>query len=179
MKLLLTKNGKLVPANHISLHPRRKRSLHVIRIPKPDPFVLVPLTLWIFGLAVLFFLYRYYSAPLLNPMGSTVPIVYAQEAPTKTPQQIIRQFAYLYGVPEKLALCIAKNESGFRADAVGDSGLAVGILQFHRGTFLMFQKKMGLKQSDDRTDVVESARVAMWAIANGYGKHWSTYRRCL
>jgi len=180
MKYLLTKNGKLVPENHVALHPRRKRSLHVIRIPKPDPSVLVPLALWIVGLTIIFFLYRYYSAPLLNPMGTMiVPVVHAQEAPHKTPRALIVQFSYLYGVPENLALCIAKNESGFNPEAVGDHGKAVGLFQFWAGTWTMFRKKMGLSPVDLRTDPLESTRTAMWAIANGYGKHWSTYRRCL
>ena len=179
MKYLLTKNGKLVPENHIALHPRRKRSLHVIRALPPLHYTGVFLSLVFILLSALVLFYVWYmDQPLLNPMGKTlVPVVHAQEAPQKTPIAYIKQFAYLYGVNENLALCIAKNESGFNPEAVGDNSLAVGIFQWHLSSWKIMRKKMGLSQADERTDVIESTKTAMFAISQGYGNWWTPFRK--
>ena len=89
--------------------------------------------------------------------------------------ELIKRYAELYDVSLALAMEVADCESDFRADIYGDSGKAYGIYQFHRPTFEMFSKKLGEKL--DYFDVEDNIRLAIWALANDRGHHWSCYRK--
>jgi soluble lytic murein transglycosylase-like protein len=92
---------------------------------------------------------------------------------------IIRIECRPYGVPEEFALCVADHESRFDPQAIGDHGGAVGLYQFHLGTWQHFRTRMGLPADDLRLDAREAARTACWAFANGFQARWTVVRRGL
>lgn len=87
----------------------------------------------------------------------------------------IKRYADLYGVPKDLALDVADCESDFRANVYGDGGRAYGTYQFHKKTFELFSKKLGEKL--DYFDLEDNIRLAIWALANDRGHHWSCYKK--
>jgi soluble lytic murein transglycosylase-like protein len=89
---------------------------------------------------------------------------------------IIRIECGRYGIPEQFALCVADQESRFDPRAVGDRGDAIGLYQFHLGTWRRFRNEMGLGPEDLRADARAAARTACWAFANGYARRWTVVR---
>lgn len=89
--------------------------------------------------------------------------------------ELIKKYANFFDVSEKLALDIADCESDFRVDAYGDGGRAYGPYQFHEKTFKLFSKKLGEKL--DYFDLEDNIRLAIWALANDKGHHWSCYKK--
>lgn len=87
--------------------------------------------------------------------------------------ETIIKWAKYYGVDPKFAVCVAFNESSMNPLATGDGGKARGLFQFWPGTWEMFRKKMGENTQDQRTNVNEASKTAMYAISEGYGSHWS------
>ncbi len=130
-----------------------------------------------------------YSKPLISPVPDSYlgvlndsVFVQIQPIPTPTPEEIkveetITELTEFYGnkfeVEPSYLRCIIWFESRNDAEAVGDSGKAVGLCQFHLGTFLGFRKQMGLSQEDLRRDKAESVKVLAWAISKNYDHHWS------
>lgn len=93
---------------------------------------------------------------------------------------LIKKWASFYKVDEDLVGCIVQEESRGNPLAVGDSGKAVGVAQFHLPTWKMFREKMGLSTIDQRNNANEAIRTLTWALSNGYGYHWTPYKdgRC-
>lgn len=96
---------------------------------------------------------------------------------SSTDSELVHYYSARYGVEPYLVACILEKESNFNPQAIGDNGKAVGMAQFHLGTFKMFRKKMGLSQEDLRTDKAESIKVLCWALSRGYGSHWTPYKK--
>ena len=92
---------------------------------------------------------------------------------------IIRIECRSHGIPEEFALCVADHESRFDPQAIGDHGDAVGLYQFHLGTWQHFRSRMGLPLDDLRLDAREATRTACWAFANGFQERWTVVRRGL
>jgi soluble lytic murein transglycosylase-like protein len=92
---------------------------------------------------------------------------------------IIRIESRHYGIPEAFALCVADHESRFDPQAIGDHGDAVGLYQFHLGTWQHFRSRMGLPLDDLRLDAREAARTACWAFGHGFQRRWTVVRRGL
>jgi hypothetical protein len=90
---------------------------------------------------------------------------------------IVRIECQRLGVPESFALCVADHESRFDPQAIGDHGDAVGLFQFHLGTWQHLRTRMGLPPDDLRLDAREASRVACWAFANGFQQRWTVVRR--
>ncbi len=88
---------------------------------------------------------------------------------------LIKKWANIYDVPVDLAVEIADCESELKVDAVGDSGKAYGVYQFHKPTFKEFSEKLGVKL--DYMNTEDNVRLAMWGLANEKGHHWSCYRK--
>jgi cell division protein FtsB len=93
-------------------------------------------------------------------------------------KQTIKKYSSIYGVDQLLVQCIVANESSGRAEAVGDSGLAVGVSQYHLATFLGHRKQMGLSQEDLRTDIEASIQAMCWSISNGGIGNWTARWKC-
>lgn len=90
--------------------------------------------------------------------------------------RVILGLAIVYGVDPLLATDICRLESDFDPTAVGDDGLAVGLWQWHMGSWAYVRDKMGESQEDERLDVYESTRTAMFALgALGLHHWWSAY----
>jgi len=96
-----------------------------------------------------------------------------------TTDELIKFYSEKYGVSERLVKCILQRESGFNPYAEGDKGLAVGLAQFHLGTYKAFRKVMGLEQVDFRTDKAEAIKTLCWALSKDLGRHWTVYKGCL
>jgi hypothetical protein len=97
-----------------------------------------------------------------------------------SPQLInyIEKYAEEYGVSVRYLTCIAREESRFNSEAVGDSGKARGVYQFHLGTWQSFRRQMGLSTEDLRTDEEEATRTTAWAISKNLDGHWSVADEC-
>ena len=89
--------------------------------------------------------------------------------------ELIKKYSKQYDVPVRLTMEIADCESDFIVDAVGDGGKAYGVYQFHKPTFREFSKKKGEKL--DYFDTEDNIKLAIWALANNKGHHWSCYRK--
>mgnify|MGYP001591921444 CR=1 FL=1 len=88
---------------------------------------------------------------------------------------MIRVYAKWYGVKTDIAMQIAECESQFRTDVYGDGGKAYGPFQFHRPTFELFEKKLG--EDLEYRDPQDQVKLALWALANGKGSHWTCYTK--
>lgn len=95
------------------------------------------------------------------------------EAKEKTIPEMIVEYSDKYQVNPMLIECILFNESGFNPEAVGDSGKAVGISQFHYPTWKSFRQKMGESTQDLRKSPEEAIKTLSWAISQGLKYHWS------
>jgi len=93
---------------------------------------------------------------------------------------MIRLVARAYGVHPGLAVIIARRESSFDPDAVGDNGDAVGLWQWHWKSWHYVREKMGLDTFDGRADPWESTVTAMYAMSVLHlYRWWSTYQPAL
>lgn len=90
----------------------------------------------------------------------------------------INIYSKRYGVNEKLAKSIARCESEFKADVYGDGGKAYGTFQFHKPTFELFAKKFG-DENLDYLNPEHNVKLAIWALADGKGYHWTCYDKAL
>lgn len=90
-------------------------------------------------------------------------------------KELIEFYADMYGVKKEVALKVAACESEYKTTALGDNGKAYGVFQFHKPTFTEFAKKFG-DDSLEYKNVEHSIELAMWAISQGKGAHWTCYR---
>ena len=88
---------------------------------------------------------------------------------------LIEFYADMYGVDRKVALKVAECESEFKTTATGDSGKAYGVFQFHKPTFKEFAKEFG-DESLEYKNTEHAIELAVWALAQGKGYHWTCYR---
>ena len=99
---------------------------------------------------------------------------------------IIVLVAPMYGTDPMQVACIIHAESDFDVYAV--NGIHVGLAQFAPDTF---EWLVGLALRDpgflhaevvrlypSQADPVQNVIMLSWAIANGYGPHWSTWEEC-
>jgi hypothetical protein len=91
-------------------------------------------------------------------------------------KKMIRYYADMYGVDRDVALKVASCESNFRYNVVGDGGKAYGVFQFHEPTFREFAESFGNERLEYR-NMAHGVELAMWALANGKGAHWTCYRK--
>jgi hypothetical protein len=79
-------------------------------------------------------------------------------------------------VEPSLPTRIVQLESQFTVGAIGDSGLAHCVAQFHEETFYRMARLSGenpmYKWGDERACV----RLLIWGLKNGHGSEWSTYK---
>lgn len=92
-----------------------------------------------------------------------------------TLQEYISLYAHQYGASEKELLAVAKCESSFNQNAIGDGGRAIGVFQFHRPTWESFSRKLGERL--DINSYQDQAKLASWAFANNYKSHWVCYNK--
>ena len=90
----------------------------------------------------------------------------------------IEKYAKEYGVSARYLVCLAREESRFDPNAIGDGGKAHGTYQFHLATWQMFRRQMGLSTEDLRACEEEATRTTAWAISKGLDRHWSVAEKC-
>jgi hypothetical protein len=80
-----------------------------------------------------------------------------------------------YSIIKKVINC----ESEWKISAVGDSGLATGLCQYHTPTFNQFSKEYF--QETGHELVIENPRhqiiLTVWAFDKGYHNHWTCYKK--
>mgnify|MGYP001609611840 FL=1 len=83
----------------------------------------------------------------------------------------------------RLVEAVVRRESEFRTDVYGDHGLAYGPAQFHEETFYRIKQRAINKGEPfyflDYRNPVDQLTLLNWALENGYGPEWSTYRKAL
>jgi len=95
-------------------------------------------------------------------------------------KNLVDKYCDTYGVADKrLVSCIIFHESGGNTDAVGDNGAAVGVAQYHIGTFLSHRRQMGLSEEDLRTDAEASIRAMLFSISRGGIGNWTARYACM
>jgi hypothetical protein len=100
---------------------------------------------------------------------------------TLTIPQIIETAALEFGQNVSQMRAVAYCETTFRPEVIdgtvrGDSGLAVGLFQFHPDTWSEESRFLGYAL-DLRADPVASARVAAFMWSKGLQRRWSCYGR--
>jgi len=75
--------------------------------------------------------------------------------------------------------CLIQKESSWNINAIGDSGKAIGILQFHQSTFDMFSKKYNLDL--DIYNPLDQILLANLMLEENIRNiiHWSVWKQCL
>lgn len=117
---------------------------------------------------------------ILTPTLTTEPIPIYKDEVTPEIREIeivknkIDLYANKYELDKTIAHKVALCESSYIKDIVGDSGKAYGVYQFHKPTFEMFSKEFGRELDYKNTD--HNIELAIWAIKNGYGNHWTCFR---
>ena len=86
--------------------------------------------------------------------------------------EMIRMQASVFGVDAGLAIQICRLESGFNPDAVGDNGDAVGLWQWHKGSWNYVRQRMDRPIDWPREDPWESTLTAMYAMGVLNLYHW-------
>ena len=101
-------------------------------------------------------------------------------AVTITPEELlIRYMAGAMGVNPDYVACIVGHESRYDVMAVGDDGMAIGLWQWHIGSWEYVRGKMGLPLEDRRADPVESTITAIYAIDRlGLARWWTASSLC-
>jgi len=82
-----------------------------------------------------------------------------------------------FGDKKDLISCLIQNESSWNPQAIGDSGLAHGILQFHEPTFQHYcVQKYGLENDIWNPEIQMLCCYNM--LQEGLQMHWSTFPVC-
>lgn len=88
---------------------------------------------------------------------------YYEQIPLSAEQQeTIHRYAHSLNVPYEIVLGVMHTESGFRADAVGDSGDSVGIMQVQPKWHTWRLEETG---GTDWMDAVDNAKVGIHILA--------------
>lgn len=98
------------------------------------------------------------------------------EAPERkmTLKETVVYYAYKNGVDPILALSMMECESKGKQNTIGDYNRAIGIFQYWKDTWERHSKAYG--KTLDINNPEHQAELATWAIANGMGREWTSYR---
>jgi len=98
-------------------------------------------------------------------------------------KDLVDYYADKNGVSRQLLHKVVKCESQYNYKAVNmrDSHRlsqgSHGVGQFSKETFIGFSKQMGQEYYNDPYNPEQALDVMSWAIKNGYGNHWTCYRK--
>lgn len=96
-----------------------------------------------------------------------------------TPNKIknmISRVSYIYDYPEKSLIFLAFKESSFRYNVVGDKGLAYGLYQYHKLTWIIFTKKYGLEGFNIK-DPVDQTVITIEALKDNQHCNWTPLQK--
>ncbi len=106
-----------------------------------------------------------------------------------TKEALLALALYVQAVTAQPVACIAEWETGFDAAVIGAAG-EIGVVQWlpatHEWLTGLFRERADLGHplwsllADGVTlgNPVHDMLLASWAMSEGYGGHWSTWRRC-
>ena len=66
-------------------------------------------------------------------------------------------------------------ESSWNPDALGDHGKALGLFQYHSGTFDSFKKSAGMEELE-YGNPMDQITLSVWAFDHGLSSHWTCSR---
>lgn len=94
---------------------------------------------------------------------------------------VVRILAGLYGVSPAVMDCIARCESDYNVDAT--NGVHVGVMQWNPSTLEWLSEKaandpLWMHGYMDSSEPVYQIALSAWAVANGFGSHWSVWSSC-
>lgn len=109
----------------------------------------------------------------IEPVNRELPMISENTLIGIVPPVFIRPIVYA-----TLIDCLIQKESGGNPEAVGDKGLAFGILQYHRATFDHFCGKYNLTLDYKNPD--HQIRLCDLMLEDDFNniKHWSVYKYC-
>ena len=108
-----------------------------------------------------------------------LPTIALLAALTMSPQKfMVRTMAETMGVNPDYAACIVERESAWDPAALGDRGRAVGLWQWHLGSWRHVRRAMGLSIEDRRHEPVASTAAALWWIRQGHDDWWTAAKLC-
>lgn len=92
---------------------------------------------------------------------------------------IVQSACQQYDLPAETVYSLILAESGGDPLAVGDHGQALGLAQFHQGTFEWLARRYHRPDywPDDALDMENALRVLCAALDEGRGAHWHGWRR--
>jgi len=93
---------------------------------------------------------------------------------TPTVHQIIVKAATAYHIDPLPLYKVAKCESNLDIHAIGDHGLAIGLLQFHRETFNQYAKQLEI-QNPDINNPSQQAAVSAYMFSLHRQSAWTCY----
>lgn len=100
----------------------------------------------------------------------------ATEPPKElTIEETIAKYSQIYGAPERLLYSMAMCESNLNPNIKGDSGLAVGLFQYHDGTWNRMSSYMG--ETLDKYSWHDQIKLTAWVAANRPDRlrEWTSY----
>lgn len=118
------------------------------------------------------------EAKLNKPVTVATAKVTANKPLPEEIKGYVATYADQYGVNRKYQECIITCESGGNSEAVGDHGAAVGVAQYHLGTYLADAKRAGLPVQDDRRDPEKSVQAMAAALSRGEDSKWTASQYC-
>jgi hypothetical protein len=99
---------------------------------------------------------------------------------------VIALMAQVYGAPAARMDCVVGAESSYQVDAT--NGIHRGLGQYRPDTFdwfvfmalqdPLFVHAEIVRANPDPADPVVALAIMAWAMAHGYGEHWSTWTLC-
>jgi hypothetical protein len=91
-----------------------------------------------------------------------------------SPVEYADKYAAQYGIDASVFKKVMWCESNNRQEARGDSNRAIGVYQFHKGTFDMYSKKLG--KTLDIYSYRDQIELAAYMFSIGEARHWTAYR---
>lgn len=131
--------------------------------------------LQVFGLTRLdIFLFRFLFCWILLLTGVQVGLWKGRKVERNSWETALAEVSQEYEVLHTLERIIIAESSG-RTNIWGQDG-EFGICQFKKSTFYFLAEKVGLPNPNWK-DQSQQMYLLRWALENGYGNHWVTYRK--
>lgn len=91
-----------------------------------------------------------------------------------TPVEYATKYSQYYGIDESVFKKVMWCESNNKPYKVGDGGRARNVLQFHKGTFDSYAKKLG--EPLDYDSYHDQIKLGAYMFSIGEANHWTAYR---
>lgn len=92
-----------------------------------------------------------------------------------SPVEYADKYAAQYGIDANVFKKVMWCESSNNPYAIGDSGLARNVMQFHKSTFISYEKKLGIDLNYD--SYKDQIQLAAYMFSIGEQRQWTCYHR--